>query len=36
VLLLGEIKSHKDFAMFRMVRPPCMRLGSVRPSNPRP
>jgi len=35
VLRLGDIKSHKEFAMLPMVRPPCMRLGSVRPGNPR-
>jgi hypothetical protein len=34
VLLLGDIKSHKNFAMLPMVRPPYMRLGSGCPSNP--
>ena len=27
VLLPGDIKSDKNFAMLPMVRPPCMRLG---------
>jgi hypothetical protein len=35
VFLLGDIKSHKDFAMLSHGPPSCMRPGSVRPSNPR-
>jgi hypothetical protein len=35
VLLLGDIEATKTSLCFSMVRPPCMRLGSVRPSNPR-
>src|ERR1700691_1674778 len=35
MLLLGCVQPDECFAIFFMVRPPCMRLGSVRPSNPR-
>ena len=33
---LATSKETKASLCFPMVRPPCMRLGSVRPSNPRP
>src|SRR5579863_3133002 len=35
VLLLRDVKSDKSFAILPIVRPPCMRLGSACPSNPR-
>jgi hypothetical protein len=31
---LSDVRNN-NFAMLRMVRPPCKRLGSVCPSNPR-
>ena len=35
VLRLRYVKRDKSFAILPMVRPPCMRLGSASPSNPR-
>ena len=35
VFLFGDIESNKSFAILSHGPPSCMRLGSVRPSNPR-
>jgi len=35
VLRLGDVESIKTSLCFPLVRPPCMRLGSACPSNPR-